>query len=69
MGTETTSCDSHPHKPNNETISSLPILHRNPNPMLPLVGLPSDPLSLFADASPSMVDLSIPEKGFEIGPS
>lgn len=66
MGTETTSRDSHPHKPNNETISPLPIPHRNTNPMLPLLGLPSDPLSLSGNASPSMVGFSIPQKGIEI---
>lgn len=66
MGTETTSRNSHPHKPNNETISPLSIPHRYTNPMLPLVGLPSDPLPLSWSASPSVVDFSIPQKGIEI---
>ena len=70
MGAKTPSPYPYPNQPNNHTTSPLSILHLQPNPLLPQLGLSSYPLQKvqlnLPFSSPKLGFLSFPQKGLQI---
>ena len=72
MGAKTPSSNPYPNQPHkhNHTTSSLSVLYLQPNPLLPQLGLSSNPMQQvqlnLPFSSPKMGFLSFPEKGLQI---
>ena len=72
MGAKTPSSNPYPNQPHkhNHTNSSLSVLYLQPNPLLPQLGLSSNPMQQvqlnLPFSSPKMGFLSFPEKGLQI---